>query len=187
VADVLVACAGGRTVTVRLETGLCLGGFTGSEEPVARGDGEFLLPRVAQCIGGVEGAGELLLFGRGGLEAAAAHLGDVGLGVFREDERFPERGLVERGVDGVGLGRRGSAAWLVEGAGDGEVVQARGGVGAVVGDEAGNETQPQQSDGDDHKCEAKDEARGEAHGFLGFRILRESLILSRYTDIQLAR
>ena len=111
---------------------------------------------MALLVGGDEGVVHLVFDGRGGLEAAAADLRDVGTGLGREDEWLVAGSLVERGVDRVGVSGNGSAAGLIERAGNGAVRNGRARRRGVV---AGDEAQDDDGHGDQDEGETDAGAR----------------------------
>ena len=72
--------------------GFCLGL---REQAVALGDLELGRPAAALAVGLDKRVGQLALLGRARLEATAVDLWNVGDGVFREDEEFGRRFLLE--------------------------------------------------------------------------------------------
>ena len=78
VPDGSVTPAFGRIGAVGLETALRLDRVGRGKQPVPLRDREFRLPAMALRVGGDEGVGHFMLVGRGRLEAAAAHLRNIG-------------------------------------------------------------------------------------------------------------
>ena len=151
----------GAALAVVLEAGLDRGNLIGGDQAVSHRDGELLLPAMALLIGGDEGVCQLVFVRSGRFEATGADLRDIGAGTVSEGKGVVRRlagGLIEGGVDFVGLRGRRSAAGLVERGGSVNEV-GRSDMDGPVRDEP----EPEQRDGDDYEDEPNSGTWGQTH------------------------